>query len=265
MTSTDTEGALEAVAGRRLPGWLPELRPYLLPREAAESLCAGSSALLGRGWAWVTAEDWRTALTRLGYAGGGGYVVVYAAAHSPLAPFAMPVGALAWCVAAWMHAPSSAEPPEDGIQAPAALPSGSPLPAPHAPLDPVAFLPFLRALIGDRNGVLLRDLVTALREASAPDDWGMVQTRQLCTAAGVPVRRSVKTPNGTSPGVHRDDLPAGDVPPPPHISVEAPEDGSSPGSRALTCNNYPPTTSGLRPTTGTTAPVQPPRPGLPNT
>ncbi|MEU6115876.1 hypothetical protein ABZ840_15295 [Streptomyces sp. NPDC047117] len=81
-----------------------ELRPYLPNREAFEALFTGSTALLGRGWAWITAEDWKEALTRLGYVAGGGYVAAYLAWTHPA--YGMPVAVVGWCAAAWMHAPS---------------------------------------------------------------------------------------------------------------------------------------------------------------
>ncbi|MFI8995694.1 hypothetical protein [Streptomyces sp. NPDC053542] len=81
-----------------------DLRPYLPNREAFEALFTGSTALIGRGWAWITAEDWKEALTRLGYVAGGGYVAAYLVCTHPA--YGMPVAVIGWCAAAWMHAPS---------------------------------------------------------------------------------------------------------------------------------------------------------------
>ncbi|KAB7850147.1 hypothetical protein [Streptomyces mobaraensis] len=202
-----------------MPGrWRAELRPYLPPREAIDALCTGSVAMVGRGWAWITAEDWRAALRRLGYTGVTGYVVVYTAAHTPAAPYALPAGVLLWCCAAWMHAPAEAPRAHPVVQQPGddtdAFDGPTEEPAVTAldPLEPDAFLDRLRTLIGDRNGVLLRTLVADLHEAGIPADWGVPEARSLCTSLGVPVKGAIKVAGETSVGVHRSALPAPPTP-----------------------------------------------------
>ncbi|MFI2078550.1 hypothetical protein [Streptomyces triculaminicus] len=236
--------------------WRAELRPYLPPREAVEALCTGSALLVGRGWAWITAEDWRTALRRLGYTGGAGYVLVYAAAHTPAAPYAVSAGVLVWCGAAWMHAPLDSphgypteQPPVEEEPALYDLVE-EPAEAAPDPLDPVAFLERLRTLIGDRNGVLLRTVVADLHDAGVPADWGVPEARSLCTSLGVPVKNSIKVAGDTSVGVHRTALLAVVNPLPPVSPMGALEAGSSEGSYPVTCDNYPPTAPELPATTG---------------
>ncbi|MCD9145795.1 hypothetical protein [Streptomyces albireticuli] len=126
---------------------------------------------------------------------------------------------LAWLGVAWMQSPPLAAEPEDEVDeavVPAAEadeePDGEePVAASADPLEPAEFLARLRALIGDRNGVLLRTVVADRHEAGAPADWGVPEARALCTALGVPVKDSIKVAGDTSVGVHRTALPS----PPP--------------------------------------------------
>lgn len=98
-----TTGAGERPDGAA-PGLLGSLRPYLPGRHIAEHLCTGSAELARRGWAWVTAEDWRTAGERLAYLGGGAYVAWYGAQIHP--EVVMPTAAGAWCIAALALSPA---------------------------------------------------------------------------------------------------------------------------------------------------------------
>lgn len=175
---------------------------------------------------------------------------------------------------AWMHSPPPGEDPEGVVEEGAGLAAeagkaaqrtakkvnaqvtgstgGADLhqPTPSDPLEPAAFLDRLRTLIGDRNGVLLRDVVADLHAAGVPAEWGVPDARALCTTLGVPVKGSIKVAGETSVGVHRTALPPAAAPSPPASSIEAPEAGSSEGSSPMTCGDYPPTTSDPAGTTG---------------
>lgn len=110
-------------------------------------------------------------------------------------------GTCAWCVAAWRAEPDEEQPEQD-----------APAPAGPAHSDAEIYddaVARLRELIGDRNGVLIPDILTAWRGAGwlGPDVTGAALQRQLI-ARGIPVRSSIKVAGSTNAGVHRDDLPA---------------------------------------------------------
>lgn len=69
------------------------------------------------------------------------------------------------------------------------------------------FIAVLRTEIGDRNGVLLRDIADALETAGLAVGWTVAEVRQQCDACGIPVKDSIKVAGKTSIGVHRDALP----------------------------------------------------------
>ncbi|WP_424891802.1 hypothetical protein [Streptomyces sp. XH2] len=200
------------------PGrWRDELRPYLPSRGAAEALCTGSAALVGRGWAWITAEDWRTALTRLGYVGAGGYVTVYMLAHTAVPPYVLPIGTVAWCAAAWMHATPN-EPDEDEAEpeAPGQDEDEEPVVQARAvSLEELCAL--VRTIAQGGAGAHLSALAEHLPDG--PHDASAV--RALCAAHGVPVSKSVRQPGrSVSTGVR-----VADLPPAPRASPAAPAVG----------------------------------------
>ncbi|MEV5138448.1 hypothetical protein AB0K71_05820 [Streptomyces syringium] len=245
--------------GAALRATWADICPILRMGSVPVMLVTGSWALARRGCAWCMKARERD--ERL-YRGFGLLVAVLTLGRAAVTvPLLMGPITVMWGAAALLYAPPRppAREPVDAAEPEPEEPAEEAADAPSAMVDPTAsteaFLALLRTQIGDRNGVLLRDLVTGLREAGAPAPWGMTETRALCTAAGVPVRRSLKTPSGTSPGVHRDDLPAVLGPSPAAPPMGAPPAGSSVGSPALTCNNYPTTTPDYPPATDPTTPV----------
>ncbi|MER7395469.1 hypothetical protein ABT381_08130 [Streptomyces sp. NPDC000151] len=188
-----------------------DVRPYLPNREAAGALFTGSSALIARGWAWVTAEDWKEALARLGYVAGGGYVLAYLAHNHP--SVVMPVGLVGWGVAAWMHTPS----PTPATKRPAAAEDAD---QEHdEDLDDQAFSPapdlelvaaLVRKLAGtEHQGAHLDDLIAT----GELGDWEKADLKAALTAWEVPVEEGLKLRfNGQQrnrQGVRLRDLPAG--------------------------------------------------------
>ncbi|MFC5144275.1 hypothetical protein [Streptomyces aureoversilis] len=197
------------------PGrWRDELRPYLPSRGAVEALCTGSAALVGRGWAWITAEDWRTALSCLGYVAAGGYVAVYVLAHTAVTPYVLPTGTVAWCAAAWMHAPpSEPEPDEDEPEEPEQDQDDEPV-AQAPVLSSEELCALVRTIARGGAGAHLSALAEHL--PGGPHDASAV--RALCAAHGVPVSNSVRQPGrAVSTGVRVVDLP-----PAPRASPAAP-------------------------------------------
>jgi hypothetical protein len=96
------------------------------------------------------------------------------------------------------------------------------------------FVQWLRDVIGDRNGVLLSELLAAWHEADRNLDWDVAQVRSICERLAIPVRDKLRVGSAVSVGVHVDDLTrVWDVeltPPPPLVGV-AP-------SGAVTSENY---------------------------
>lgn len=100
-----------------------------------------------------------------------------------------------------------------------------------------AFVQWIRDQIGDRNGVLLAELLAGLHAAGMHLDWDVTDVRAVVERLGIPVRDAIKVSGSVSIGVHVDDLTAVwdvDITPPP-----APSESPSPAG--LTCGNYPTT------------------------
>jgi hypothetical protein len=114
----------------------------------------------------------------------------------------------AWCIAAWMHAPT------DDTEPTTELAGEEP-----AEPDPQDIADLIRDLIGDDRGILLTTLCQPLQE---PDTRAV---KEVLQAAGIRWRPGVRTAGGNGPGVHRDDVP----PPPP--------DPEATGVGSLTCTN----------------------------
>lgn len=101
---TVTEAGERAKAGADSPG----LRAYLPTRQLARALCSGSAVLIGKGWAWITAEGAKEAGSRLLYSALGLYAGVYLAHTNP--QIVMPVAVVGWIAGALMFAPSPPPP-----------------------------------------------------------------------------------------------------------------------------------------------------------
>lgn len=128
--------------------------------------------------------------------------------------------AAAWGIASWRAAP---EPPRTRDQAAART----------------AFVRLLRDCIGDRNGVLLADVLATAQAAGLLADWDVTRVREACETVGVTVRDSLKVQGRTSVGVHRDDLNAAHPATPPTTSETPPDDGSSAGQPTTTSATTP--------------------------
>lgn len=225
-------------------GW-SGTRPVLRLGAVPITLVTGSLALARRAWAWAMVP---TEMSERGYRLLGLVIAVGTAGRAAeIEPLLMTPLTLAWGTAALLLAPPPQKPAgrrrwplrRPAKTEPTAAEEAT-VEAPAEPLWPLtgeAFTALLQEAIRDRRGVLLRDLTAPLREAGAPAGWGMPDTRALCTSHGVPVRASVKTPQGTSTGVHRDDLPAPGSTSPRPAAKGGPGASSSPTTTPVTCNN----------------------------
>ena len=95
------------------------------------------------------------------------------------------------------------------------------------------FVQWLRDTIGDRNGVLLSELLAAWHEAGLNLDWDVAQVRAICERLEIPVRDKLKVGGVVSVGVHVEDFTRVwevEVTPPP------PQRGAP--SEAVTSDNY---------------------------
>lgn len=68
------------------------------------------------------------------------------------------------------------------------------------------FVQWVRDVIGDRNGVLLSELLAAWHEAGLNLDWDVAQVRAICERLSIPVRDKLKVGGVVSVGVHVEDL-----------------------------------------------------------
>lgn len=102
---------------------------------------------------------------------------------------------LAWCVAAWMHAP---EPDRDAGEAVEEEPAGE-------PADP--FPGILWNLIADAPGVHVKTVAEHLHAAAPEAGCDRAAVRAALAARRIPVRGSVRGADGrVNEGVHRADL-----------------------------------------------------------
>lgn len=182
---------VKKVGERLLPSWLvAEVRPILVFTGTGAALWHGSCELVRRGWAALgeRLDPWE----RLGALALGGYATGYACVHAPqVARFAIPFGAVAWCVAAWWIAPPAVDEPEPTVEVSARD----------------GFVRWLLQLIGEQPGIHLRDLYPAMRKLPGQEGRDDAQLRAGLRNLGIPVRRSLRIGriSGRS-GVARADL-----------------------------------------------------------
>lgn len=69
-----------------------------------------------------------------------------------------------------------------------------------------AFVQWIYERIGDRNGVLVAELVEGLHQSDMHRDWDASVLRGVIERLGIPVRDSLKVDGTVSTGVHVDDL-----------------------------------------------------------
>lgn len=166
-------------------------------------LGAGSRALLLR---LIGRFGWRAVFT-------GAAVIVFAVVRYRAA-FGWLLAA--WCVAAWMHAPSDDEEAKT-----------------DAPRDP--FPGMIRDLIGDAPGVHIKTIVAWLHETGLDTDCTTADVTAGLTRRQIPIRASVRDANGrVNKGVHRDDLEAWLEAHSPAAPADAPKGRSKPVATALT-------------------------------
>ncbi|MFF8953870.1 hypothetical protein ACF09I_34490 [Streptomyces sp. NPDC014940] len=177
-------------------------------------LGAGSSVLVTR---LISRFGWKTV-------GGVAAVAVYAVFRYRVAIVWL---LLAWCAAAWMHAPA-AEAQDDVEEA-------GEQPPVEAPTDP--FPGMVWDLIGEASGVHIKRVVEWLHETGLDE---------VCTAAdvtagldrrGIPIRASVRDGhNRVNRGVHRDDLEAWFGARSPAAPVPLSKTRSDTATTAVTCD-----------------------------
>ena len=188
--------------GERLPPWLhTEVRPILTFTGTGAALLHGSADLIVSGWLWLGEHlGWRE---RLGAIAAGGYLAVYGCAHAPhVVPFAIPAAVVAWCVAAWWHAPPTG--PQETAKA---AESEAPAAAPQDVYE--ATLGWIRERIGDTQGVHLRDLLAHAQAHGMFEGLDVSELRTHLERWGIPVRDRVRVRGlGVTVGVYRPDLPA---------------------------------------------------------
>lgn len=116
-----------------------------------------------------------------------------------------------------------------------------------------AFVQWIYERIGDRNGVLIAELLDGLHQSGMHKEWDAAALRGVVERLGIPVRDSLKVGGTVSTGVHIDDLTdVWDVhtnPPP------APADSPSPGP--VTSDNYPTTLRVVHSASGAQVTVHP--------
>lgn len=221
----------------RFASWWSDLRPYLpTPANLAGPLTgvgAGSAALISRGWAWLWADGWQDA----GMRAGGVVLAGYAGANTfsmagPHAGYIVLAAVGGWCVAAKLHAPKTTGPKQAADTEPHVTAEGlEEQPATPSPDDVrTATLEWIRRLVGDTQGVHLRDLLT---HAQA---HGMFQGMEVTDLKGhlerwdIPVRKRVRVRGrGVTVGIHRDDL----QPPPPASPEEDAQEDPEPRLHVL--------------------------------
>ncbi|RDG37938.1 hypothetical protein [Streptomyces corynorhini] len=198
----------EALRAARAEGGAP------LREQAAtfHALATGTRTLLTWPWRWAMQGEgmdkvWR-GLGALWFLAAGGWIVLHAL-------WLLPVLLLIWAVAALRAALPKESDSED--EAPSA---GGSTASPECTADDVQEAPAgqrpapagdefvldLAQLIGTRNGVLLRTVAEHWHQADVDPAYGIPDVRAQCAALGIPIRPTLKTPWGVSPGVHRDDF-----------------------------------------------------------
>ncbi|HET6353400.1 hypothetical protein [Streptomyces sp.] len=175
-------------------------------------IVTGSGLLWGQFAAWLIAGRLRETAGRLfGVFAAGWMLGGMLLAARPL----LWITAGAWCVAAYRTGRA----------------------AERAAAAEAAFVQWIRDQIGDRNGVLLAELLAGLHAEEMHLDWDVTDVRAVVEGLGIPVKDSIKVSGSVSVGVHVDDLTAvWDVqltPPPGKVN------NHSPGP--VTSDNYPTT------------------------
>ncbi|MGW7024280.1 hypothetical protein ACWGGS_33745 [Streptomyces decoyicus] len=254
-----TEAGERAKAGADSPG----LRAYLPTRQLARALCSGSAVLIGKGWAWITAEGAKEAGSRLLYSGIGLYAGAYLAHTNP--QIVMPVVVVGWIGGALMFAPSPPPPgkakPRVDLSKPAAVQDQDLVedqeldePEPEPDLEAVARL--VRRLAGtEHQGAHLDDLLTT----GELGDWDKDALKAALAEWEIPVGEKGFTlrfggRQRVRQGVRLRDLPAGVGEAPAGAGEGAPS-GPPPGARSAALQH-----PARGPRSGRRSPSPPPSP-----
>jgi hypothetical protein len=188
-----------------------ELRPILAVSGAGTALWTGSRILVRRGWQRL--GDHFTGWERLGVLGGGGYVLAYTAYQAPdVTQFALPGGAVAWCLAAWFVASPATRREQGPTQE---------LEEPRGPLALEQLAAVVRRVAGDRQGAHLADL---LAEPEL-EGWEQPDLKAAIQGLGVPVEEFKLRLDGRQRV--RDGVRLRDLPPP---ATPDPAPGAAPAA-----------------------------------
>lgn len=150
---------------------------------------------------------------------------------------------VAWCAAAWMHAPARAD--EGAPDEP--CDTGEELPV-EAPTDPLPAI--LWDLIGDAPGVHLKTVVQHLHETGQDTACDKAAVKAALDRRGITYKPSVRDAAGrVNEGVHRDDLKAWEEARSPAAPVPLSKVRSNPVATALTSHVAAPATGVATPPT----------------
>ncbi|WP_327246563.1 hypothetical protein [Streptomyces sp. NBC_01320] len=136
-----------------------------------------------------------------------------------------------WCIAAWRtgHRVERAEAAE------------------------AAFVQWIYGRIGNRNGVLVAELLDGLHQSGMHKEWDAAALRGVIERLGIPVRDSLRVGGFVSTGVHVDDLTAAwDV----HITPP-PTAEPNPSPTPVTSDNYPTTPTVVESASGAQVTITP--------
>lgn len=193
---------ITSVGERLLPHWLrDELKPVLAFAGAGTALWAGTCKLVT--WCWAQLRERFDLRESIGAVAASIGIAGYSAWHAPhIAAFAIPAAVVAWCVAAWAVAPPPDVAPEAPVEA-------KEQPAANTPEDVhAATLDWIRRLIGDNQGVHLRDLLDHAQAHAMFTGLDVAALRAHLDRWGIPVRDSVRVRGlGVTVGIRKDDLP----------------------------------------------------------
>lgn len=184
-------------------------------RQAAATRLYDGSAIVARrvGASFVPENRPIAATVRVG---GGIYVAAHMLGLLRAEPLWVAIGAGAWCIAAWRA-------DADG-EATAEKPTQTAEPARPRHSDAeihASAVHELRALIGDRNGVHLAEVLADWQKRGWVGQVSAAELGRQLVVRGIPVRASLKVAGQVGPGVHRDDLPALSQPLPDRSPVAA--------------------------------------------
>lgn len=189
-------------------GWADGSSQIASEKDTFKALGTGSVALVRRPCQWCAAGDGMDAVWRafgLAWVVAAVGVAVYQAWY-----LVLPIG-LVWCIVALRLGAPDAPPKKIDKEAgePKAAAAEEPdceaEDEPNEPLPAPTNADFIRTLAGlldGRSGTLLRTIAATLHESGVDTSYGIPEVRVQCAALGIPVKPTVKTPEGSSSGVN---------------------------------------------------------------